>query len=54
MYHISKPDCILVDPNGYIKLMKLRFARKINAGKTFTLCGMPDYLAPEMIRNEGN
>lgn len=36
-----------------MKLADFGFAKKV-LDKTFTLCGTPDYLAPEMILNKGN
>lgn len=54
MCYISKPECILIDSSGYIKLKELKFAKKVNTGKTWTLCGVPDYLSPEVIKNEGH
>ena len=39
---------------GYIKLVDLGLAKQVLGGKTYTLCGTPDYLAPEVILNEGH
>ena len=49
-----KPENIMVDANGYIKLVNFEFAKKLDKGKTFSLCGVPDYLAPEVITNGGH
>lgn len=39
---------------GYIKIVDLGLAKVIPGGYTWTICGTPDYLAPEIILNEGH
>lgn len=39
--------------DGYIKLIDFGFS-KIAEGKTFTLCGTPEYIAPEILQNTGH
>lgn len=47
-----KPENILIEVNGYIKLCDFGFC-KIIKKKTWTLCGTPEYLAPEIIMSKG-
>ncbi|KAI0980364.1 hypothetical protein GJ496_011872 [Pomphorhynchus laevis] len=47
-----KPENILLEGNGYIKLTDFGFAKHIR-GRTYTLCGTPEYLAPEVILQRG-
>ena len=52
-YRDLKPENILIDNRGYCVLVDLGFA-KIVVDKTFTLCGTPEYLAPEIILSKGH
>ncbi|MCQ2819208.1 MAG: hypothetical protein MJ252_18245 [archaeon] len=47
-----KPENVLIDKNGYLKLTDFGFA-KVCEGRTYTLCGTPEYLAPEILLNKG-
>ena len=45
----------MIDKEGFPKLIDLGFAKKLsNNSKTFTVCGTPEYLAPEMLLNKGH
>ena len=48
-----KPENVLIDARGYPKLAGFEFAKEVT-GATYTLCGTPEYLAPELILNEGH
>ena len=44
---------LLLDRNGYLKITDFGFAKKV-AFKTYTLCGTPEYIAPEVLLNKGH
>lgn len=37
-----------------MQLADFRFGKRLKDGRTFTICGQPDYLAPEMIKGVGH
>jgi len=50
-----KPENILMVANGYAKLTDFGFAKIIEPGaRTYTLCGTPEYIAPEVLLNKGH
>ncbi|EGO00776.1 hypothetical protein SERLA73DRAFT_178710 [Serpula lacrymans var. lacrymans S7.3] len=48
IYRDLKPENILLNFDGHIKIADFGFAKQC-ASVTWTLCGTPDYLAPEII-----
>ena len=48
-----KPENILIDGEGYLKLTDFGFAKYCET-RTYTLCGTPEYLAPEVLLNKGH
>ncbi|ORX75991.1 kinase-like protein [Anaeromyces robustus] len=49
IYRDLKPENILLDNTGHIKIIDFGFAKYV-PDITYTLCGTPEYLAPEAIQ----
>ena len=48
-----KPENLLFDSEGYLKVVDFGFAKRIDE-RTWTVCGTPEYMAPEIILNKGH
>ena len=48
-----KLENLLLDEKGYLKLVDFGFAKVVQE-RTWTFCGTPDYLAPEIVGNKGH
>jgi len=53
IYRDLKPENILISKDGFLKLTDFGFAKAIEY-RTYTLCGTPEYIAPEVLLNKGH
>jgi len=53
VYRDLKPENLVLELSGYVKIADFGFAKHVT-DKTFTLCGTPDYLAPEIVTGQGH
>lgn len=52
IYRDLKPENILLASDGHVKITDFGFAKWV-PDVTWTLCGTPDYLAPEIVSSKG-
>lgn len=53
IYRDLKPENLMLGDNGYVKIADFGLAKQIQ-DRTFTVCGTPDYLAPEVVCGQGH
>lgn len=53
VYRDLKPENILLMADGYVKMADFGFAKVVEK-RTYTLCGTPEYIAPEVLLNKGH
>ena len=60
VYRDLKSEHVMIDNEGHCKLVDFGFAKRFssrdikkNQLRTFTNCGTPDYIAPEVLRGVG-
>lgn len=54
LYRAVSPDVLMLDQSGYIQVVDFRFGKKLSGERAFTICGMTDYLAPEVVQGRGH
>lgn len=56
VYRDMKPENVVVDSGGHVVLTDFGLAKHVEFGsekKTYTFCGTPEYISPEIVNNEG-
>lgn len=55
VYRDLKPENICLNRRGYIKLIDFGLSKRLRRGeRTYTVCGSPEYMAPEILLGTGH
>ena len=55
IYRDLKSENLMLNNDGYLVLVDFSFAKTLMKGeRTYTICGTPDFLAPEIIKQSGH
>ncbi|KAK4757735.1 hypothetical protein SAY87_019036 [Trapa incisa] len=54
LFRCISEDVIMLDQTGHLQLVDFRFGKKLSGDRTFTICGMADFLAPEIVQGKGH
>lgn len=54
LYRGVSPDVLMLDRTGHLQLVDFRFGKRLVGERTFTICGIADSLAPEIVLGKGH
>lgn len=52
VYRDLKPENIMIDYEGFLKITDFGFCKPVK-DRTYTMCGTPEYIAPEIVQSKG-
>jgi hypothetical protein len=54
VYRDLKPENVMIGVDGYPVIVDFGFTKQVCKDMTFTFCGTPNYISPEIIKNAGH